>query len=333
MSAKTATIPLEPTGKARRHIGIVTPLDDIELDYAVIEGANSGKRLLVTAGIHGAEFCAIETARRLMELSEDRINGTLVVIPLVNVQAFRQHRAFVMPEDGKNLNRQFPGKADGTVSERLAHWLTTEIYPNFDAYLDLHSGDLPEALTPFTNYLGSDGSRKLAEVFGLPFAVRAQGKAGAINGAELAGVPAIGVEVGSGGRWTEAEVALANAGIARVMRYLGMFVSAGGAFVQNWTAPEYPWARNASFLVSSAPQSKKAVFVAGKTLAAEHDGFWYPVKIPGDTISAGEVLGRVQDIHGSCLQTVSSDAGGFYLYGLVALSVTQGATVAYVGIP
>jgi predicted deacylase len=104
------------------------------------------------------------------------LTGMLLVLPVLNVSAFRQRSIYVMPEDGKNLNRMFPGKADGSTSERLAHWLVTSVYSQADAYLDLHGGDLDESLVPFSLFPnGSDASRELAGVFGLPIAVAAGG--------------------------------------------------------------------------------------------------------------------------------------------------------------
>lgn len=91
------TIPLLPTGSPRAVKGTVRPFDGVELNYAVIEGKKPDPCLVITAGVHGSEVCGIETVRRLLRMPSEQINGTLVVIPILNVQGFKQHSIFVMP--------------------------------------------------------------------------------------------------------------------------------------------------------------------------------------------------------------------------------------------
>lgn len=72
---------------------------------------NSEKTLLVTAGIHGAEYPGIKALLELKkELENIEIQGRLLMVPVVNEQAFYEYSRFVSPQDGKNLNRAFPGK-------------------------------------------------------------------------------------------------------------------------------------------------------------------------------------------------------------------------------
>ena len=130
--------------------GTLSLFEDVEIPFAVIQGTRPGPRLLVTAGVHGSEFCSIEAAIRLMRIPPEQIKGTLTILPIVNTQGFYKRSIYVMPQDGKNLNRMFPGRPDGSTSERVAHWLVTQAYPRADAYLDLHGGDLDEALVPFS---------------------------------------------------------------------------------------------------------------------------------------------------------------------------------------
>ena len=109
------------TGRAQREHGHIRPVHDIEIPFGIVEGAEPGPCLLVTAGVHGSEFCSIEAALRVMRMDPERIKGTLLVLPILNVQGFRRRSIYVMPEDGRNLNRMFPGRHDGSTSERLAH--------------------------------------------------------------------------------------------------------------------------------------------------------------------------------------------------------------------
>jgi predicted deacylase len=301
--------PLTPTGKPRAEHGTIRPIDGVEIPYGVVEGTRPGPCLLVTAGVHGSEFCGIETALRLLKTRPDAISGTLLVLPILNMQAFRRRSIYVMPEDGKNLNRMFPGSPDGSTSERLAHWLVSEIYPLAQAYIDLHSGDLDEALVPFSIFpKGSAASQALAAAFGLPLAVEAGGEGYTVNAASRLGVAGIIAEVGGNGLWSEATVGQASAGIARVMQHLGM--SAGP--VEPQPAPQL-----LTMWVPKAPD----------------DGLWYPAKELRDSVASGEVLGEIRDLFGAVVATIRSERDGFMLYRLTSLSVNRGEALLGVAAP
>jgi predicted deacylase len=294
-------LPKLRTGKARAEHGHVRPIEELEIPFGVIEGSEAGPRLVVTAGVHGSEFCGIETAVRLLKRRPEEIKGTLLVLPTLNVRAFKTRSIYVMPEDGRNLNRMFPGTPDGTVSERFAHWLVTSVYSQADAYIDLHSGDLDEALVPFSIFPnGSAPSKALATAFGLPISVAAGGEGYSINAAHRVGVPSIIAEVGGNGLWNEALVAEMTAGIERVMRHLGMF-----------TGPVKP-----------APQ-KVPRFYTMWVPKAPCDGLWYPTKELNEPVRSGEVIGEIMDVFGAVRATIRSEKEGFLLYRLTSLSVNE----------
>jgi predicted deacylase len=217
----------------------------------------------------------------------------------------------VMPEDGKNLNRMFPGNPDGTVSERLAHWLVTSVYPLADAYLDLHGGDLDESLAPFTIFPnGCEKSQALATAFGLPVAVAAGGEGYTINAAYRIGIPSLLPEVSGNGLWGEESVGQMIAGIERVMHHLGMI----------------------SGEVQPAPQARPE-FVTMWVPSAPVSGLWYASKELSEPVAAGEVLGEIRDVFGAVLATIRSEKDGFILYRLTSLSVNQGEALLGVGTP
>lgn len=295
----------------RREQGHIRPVDGLELPFGLIEGPDAGPVLVVTAGVHGSEFCSIEAALRLLKLDPATIKGTLLVLPILNVEGFRARSIYVMPQDGRNLNRMFPGRPDGSVSERLAHWLVTEVYPQADAYLDLHGGDLSESLVPFSLFpSGSAASETLAGVFGLPIAVAAGGEGYTINAAGRLGIPSVLAEVSGNGLWDEAGVTQLTDGIARVMRHIGM------------TTQE----------VAPPPQPKPHT-VTMWVPTASADGLWYPAKDLSDPVAVGEVLGEIRDVFGQTLATVRSDKAGSILYRLTSLSVNRGEALLGVGTP
>ena len=122
-----------------------------KLPIFLINGAYDGPVLAITGGIHGAEYASIEAALRLAHsLDPAKLHGRVIVLPIVSMQAYKSRSIYIVPMDGKNLNRQFPGDAEGTASEQLAYWLTFNVFKQADYYVDLHGGDLNEALIPFT---------------------------------------------------------------------------------------------------------------------------------------------------------------------------------------
>jgi predicted deacylase len=316
MQIPRRTIPFRRTGRPGTTHGKVYPIDDVELDYTVIQGNRPGRCLLITAGVHGSEVCGIETARRCMHISPNDLEGTLVIMPVLNPRGLRSHSIFTMPDDGKNLNRAFPGSPYGSTSDRLAYWLVTEIYPHVDAYIDLHSADATEALTPFTVCLEDDSrAQRLAVEFGLPITMRVGDGRYTINGAATAGVPGIIVENGEGGRWSGDEVAVNLQGIKRVMKHLGMI-------------PQSERANNPPM----TNHHHSPLIARANSYTAPLSGYWRPTKTPGGAVQTGDQLGQIEDVHGAVLHTFTSAFNGVYLYGSTALWLAESEVAACVAV-
>ena len=302
-------LPAFRTGTPRVEQGYVQPLEGIDIPFTVIEGVTPGPCLVVTAGVHASEYCSIEAAVRLQQTRPDKLKGTLVILPILNVQGFKKRAIYIMPEDGKNLNRVFPGDAAGTLSQRLAHWLVTAVFPHADAYLDLHGGDLDESLLPFTIYpRHSEASKALAVAFGLPIAIASEGKTHSISAAADLGVPSLLPEMSGNGLWSDDTVGELTAGIERVMKHLGMLDRD----------------------VPPAPQALPS-FVTMWVPTAASNGLWYSAVEVGDTVSAGEWLGEIRDVFGKVLATILSDKPGTIVYRMTSLSVNRGEALLGVG--
>jgi N-alpha-acetyl-L-2,4-diaminobutyrate deacetylase len=100
----------------------------------------SGPTVLLMAGNHGDEYPGQVAILKLMrELSPDQVHGRLIMIPVLNIPASKAATR-LSPLDGKNLNRCFPGRADGTVSEMIAHFCSTVLFPQADVVIDIHTG-------------------------------------------------------------------------------------------------------------------------------------------------------------------------------------------------
>src|SRR6266581_1348099 len=177
MSAHIGPIPLpEPDNTAAGYFTFDDPLlAKYQWPYFAVVGGRPGLRFLLTAGIHAAEYTGTMAALRLGRLLASRaaqVNGTIVVIPLLNRPGFFERSVYVNPEDGQNLNRAFPGQADGTWSQRFAHHLLNSVVIHFDRAMDMHAGDMVEALEPFlgfrltNNTEVDDKSREMSDAHG-----------------------------------------------------------------------------------------------------------------------------------------------------------------------
>lgn len=280
---------------------------DLEFPIFLINGAQAGPTLSVTAGIHGAEYASVEAALRLgRTLNPDELRGRVIVCPIANPPAFTARSIYITPPDGKNLNRQFPGQAQGTFSQALAHWLFTEIIQRGDAYVDLHGGDMIEALVPFvihfrTNKAALDGAAAaMAQSFGIHYVLQGETPGSTYASAAAAGIPAILAEAGGQGIWTEDTVGLLQTGVRRVMAHLEML----GAPTP---APEPP-----------------VILEHWAWLRSEVDGVFYPTVQVGERVRAGQDLGRVADVFGNTLQSLTAPIEGTILFLVSSLAMNVG---------
>ena len=192
-------------GTTQRHNVMLPGSDLVDEPRPVISvtGAKPGPVLFVGAGVHGGEYPAIETVIRVANsLDAASLAGTAIFMPVLNLPAFRERTMFVCPVDNVNPNRVFPGDPDGSYSEQMTHALINEFVAHSDAYLDLHGGDIPEALVPFSICRGGDEpvdaeSKELGTVFGLPYVLTvsrpiqaAKGSSSYVAAAER-GVPSV----------------------------------------------------------------------------------------------------------------------------------------------
>ena len=207
-------------------------LAGVQVPLIEITGSGDGPQLTVLSGVHGCEYASMAGVRRWARSLESReLRGRVRAVPVLNMSAFRARSPFVVPEDGKNLNRCFPGNPSGTLAERLAHATFTQLISGTDAVIDVHCGDMVEALEPFTLYETGPAearARELAVAYGLGYVLRQEpGPDRAVGGttssaAAQIGVAAITAEAGGCGLVEQAAVDLHVRGLDQVLAVLGM---------------------------------------------------------------------------------------------------------------
>ena len=97
---------------------------ELHIPHVLLCGQTPGPTLLITAGIHNAEYVGIQAAIELSnELEVSKLHGNVIIVPLANRSGFENRTMSRVFEDGKNLNRVFPGNREGSEADRLAHML------------------------------------------------------------------------------------------------------------------------------------------------------------------------------------------------------------------
>jgi uncharacterized protein len=271
------------------------------LEWPVFEatGARDGPRVCLLGGVHGCEYSSIAAVREFMrELDVSAVSGSILAVPIVSPTSFAARSPFVAPEDGRNINRSFPGDPHGTFTDVLAHHVFAEFIAASDVLIDLHGGDLVEALEPFALYDDSespvrDAAQRLARAYGLRYVIcnTTDPLGGTTSAAAAAaGIPAVIAEAGGCGLLEPAEVARHLRGLRSTLRAAGVLDG----------KPD-------------SPPAGQALVERLVWLRAAAVGWWQPAVGVGDAISAGDRLGDVLDGFGDVIETVLAPDSGVVL--------------------
>jgi predicted deacylase len=289
---------------------------------AVVHGAKPGPILAIVSGAHGTEYASIVAVSKLVQmLDPTQVYGTVILVPLVNVPSFEQKVPHVNPVDGKSMNRFYPGRADGTQTERASLLITREVVEKCDHLIDLHGGDLDEDLRPYSYWTKTGNaaqdatSREMVLAFGLDHIIISADRPkdpGASryleNTATTRGKPSITVEAGRAGTVEPEDVAALVDGCLSLMRQLKML----------------PGAPN--------PVEHPVWIESVKTAASEEAGLFYPLVRRGAYVEKGMKIGYVTDALGRMVSEARAPAAGVVLYICAVPSMKKGDTIANIGV-
>jgi hypothetical protein len=257
------------------------------IPITIINGAKSGPVLTLVAGVHGTEYVPVIALQEIVnEINPKDLNGTLVLVHIANVLAFRNRIPYVNPVDSKNLNRLFPGKENGTISERIAYTITNEIAKKSDYFIDLHGGEFNERVLDYLYFYYdcpdpelNEKSKLLAHAFEnkylIPFDYKWIPDSLLPEYCDFAalrqGTAAITLEWGDRGIALQEEIELANKGIINVLKTVKML--AGEPFV-----------------------NKHAIYIYNEnTVNSNYDGILYTKVDKGQFIKKGTLIGYTTD--------------------------------------
>ena len=195
----------------------------LTIPVQVVHGKNEGPTLFVCAAIHGDEINGVEIIRRLMKSKRiNRIKGTLLAVPVVNVYGFIDKSRYL--PDRRDLNRAFPGSETGSLAARLSHVFFNEIAAKSTHGIDLHTAAIHrDNLPQIRAYLDDDETKRMAEAFSVPVILNTPILEGSMREAlEKMDISVIVYEAGEALRFNEVAIRAGVKGIVSVMRAIGM---------------------------------------------------------------------------------------------------------------
>ena len=293
----------------------------LSIPVALIHGAKAGPVLALVAGAHGTEYTSIIALEKLIGmLNPAEISGTVIVVPLINIPSFEQKVPHVNPTDKKSMNRFYPGKMDGTQTERASFLITKQVVEQSDHLIDFHGGDTDESLRPYSYWTKTGNekqdqiSRDMVLAFGLDHIIIStdrpkdpQASRYLENTATTRGRASITVEAGHAGTVETDDLNALINGSLNVMHYLKMLPG-------TVTPIEHPiWIDKVS------------------TLASEQTGIFYPLVKRGTYVEQGMKVGYVTDYVGNVIFEARAPVAGIVLYVCAVPSMTKGATIANIG--
>lgn len=258
----------------------------------IVHGRKPGPCLLVCAAIHGDEINGVEIVRRILSHKLlNRINGTLIAIPVVNVFGFVSKSRYL--PDRRDLNRSFPGSETGSMASRLANILMTEIIPHCTQVIDLHTGAVNRENLPQirAKIKGESDVEEMARAFGVPVILNSELIDGSFRmAARDHGIPVLLYEAGEALRFNEVAIRAGVKGILGVMSHLGM-------------RKKSTRHRDTDTLIATSNQ----------WLRASQSGILRSIVAIGSRVESGEIMAYINDPMGENSEAIISPISGIVI--------------------
>ena len=287
-----------------------------EIPITLVRGAKPGPTLAIIAGLSGTDYAPIAAVHQVAaHLNPAGLTGSVVFVHIANVPAFLERAVYLNPIDHKDLRLQFPGKADGTLSERIAHAITTQVIDKADAVVLVQAGGSNTMLSPYVVQLASGDAKldaktaSMAMAFGINYIVSAKASPATAEGVAVARSKAtINVFCGSYGMVDGRTVDAITKGLLSVMALYEMIK-------ENVTKARNPVFFDRLTVVESPQSGVLATYIQR-----------------GQNLHKGEPLFGVSGYTGKNIQVVQAPVDGILLSIVSTLPVNKGEPVAVIGI-
>ncbi len=318
---------LEQKGSFRKDtvFTIKSETKETYLPVSIIKGKEKGPVFTIVAGIHGYEYPPIVAVQEILkEIDPDQIKGTIIIVPIANVESFQKRTPFINPLDQKNLNNAFPGSANGTPTDQIANIITKEIISNSTIFLDIHGGDANEDLLPFVCYYNrkdTPENTKLAHdlsvqsqidhIVSYPYNLTQTEPAKyAFKQATQQGITALSIEAGKLGMVQKENVEMIKTAVYNMLENSGNYIRSKSKFINKKTA----------ILLNQQDYIK-----------VPENGIFYSDLKSGDKVKKNQILGYITDEFGNKKQDAISNTNGIILYKIGTPPVNKGETLFCIG--
>lgn len=303
-----------PGQSLRFPYGGETSFESAYLDAPVFaaRGRRHGPALCITAGIHGDEINGTEIARRAFSwIDTESLAGTVIVFPMVNAAGVRNGNRYM--QDRRDLNREFPGRSNGSVTAIVANTLFTEITRNCSYLIDLHTGSFARSNHPQIRVSAHNSKAlQIAQRFGVDIVMLTEGPSGSLRReVSDAGIPAIIYEAGEPSRFDLEQIAAGVRGIESVMAFLGMTDGTVEAVM---------------------PESRIYTRTSWVRVPRGTGGYFFPTVELGQNVRKGERLGTIIDPLTDRQTKVEATESGEVLGLAVAQIVLSGYALVHLGV-
>jgi len=278
----------------------------------VARGSRHGPTLCITAGIHGDEINGTEIARRAFSwIDPNTLSGTVIVFPMVNAAGVRTGNRYM--QDRRDLNREFPGRSNGSVTAIVANSLFTIISQQCNYLIDLHTGSFKRSNHPQVRVTGSNPrALDLARHFGVGIVMISDGPKGSLRReASDSGIPSIIYEAGEPSRFDLEQIAAGVRGIESLMHYLDM--SEDGVEVE-------------------IPESRIYNRTTWVRVPSGSGGYFFPSSKLGQIVKKGDQLGTIIDPLTDRQTQISATENGEILGMAAAQIVLSGYALVHLGV-
>lgn len=296
---------------AKKSQYITVPGTEYSIPVTIINGAEDGKIMLITAGIHGCEYPGVLAVSELAkEIDPNEVCGAILLIHEINMSSFLARIPYIVlaDEEKKNLNRLFPSDGSDTLADKICKFLSEEFVKKADFHVDLHSGDMVESLEACTLVANiADAEKKsliteAAKRTGFKWRMNSGGRREFYNSSAINyGVPALLFERGGEGKWTREEVDEDKADLCSIMQFLEILPGEAKVNEDQVFFDKHEWTE----------------------AEAGDEGMLIPYVKLGDDITEGQKLFDILDMFGNKIREIHAKYDGHVVIISHTLSVHE----------
>ncbi|HAO05871.1 MAG TPA: succinylglutamate desuccinylase [Chryseobacterium sp.] len=298
---------------------------ETHLPVIIMKGKIKDPVFTIVAGIHGYEYPPIIAVQEMIkEIDPQKLKGTLIIVPIANVEGFQKRTPFINPLDNKNLNNAFPGSEAGTPTDQIAHLIAREIISNSTVFLDIHGGDANEDLLPFICYYNRkdtpENTKKaydlsfrsqIRHIVSYPYNLSPSDPAKyAFKQATQQGITALSIEAGKLGTVQRENVEIIKRAVYNMLEYTG-----------NYKEEKIKIQKRKNTIILDQQDYIKV----------PESGIFYSHLKSGDRVQKKQLLGYITDEFGNKKQNIFSDSEGTILYKVGTPPVNKGETLFCIG--